>query len=206
MQLKRDDRGVTLIEVLVSIVILGIIIAPLSAGLIAFLRNTDDTTARLSESHDMQISAAYFAKDVQAIGVRDWTTAPYRLQQSIALGAAAGSAFYPCGAGGTPAAIVSFAWDDPTSALGVPAVIRVSYVVTTVGGERQLHRVSCGSTASIVVLVHNLDATAPTVTCSTACTSAPAVPQTVTLVLMIKDPGSSGPAVPVTLSGQRRQT
>jgi prepilin-type N-terminal cleavage/methylation domain-containing protein len=209
MHLTRDDRGVTLIEVLVSIAILGIIVAPLSAALIGFLRNTDDTTRRMNESHDAQISAAYLAQDVQALGVRDWAIAPFPLRQSIELDAPADGGLYPCGAPGTPLAVVRFAWDDPTGAASVPVVMRASYVVITVGGERQLHRITCSGSAtptSDIVLAHNIDTTLPVLTCSSSCTAAPAIPQTVTLALTIRDPGNTGSALSVTLTGQRRQT
>jgi prepilin-type N-terminal cleavage/methylation domain-containing protein len=205
--LRRDDRGVTLIELLVAIVILGIIIVPLGNALISFTRNTDDTTRRLSESHDVQIMAAYFAQDVQSVGVRE-TADPYPLKQSIELNAPANGGLYPCGAAGTRNAAVRFAWDDPTSASGLGRVI-VSYVVEPVGAEVQLHRIRCvGSSTptSDIVLAHNVDATSPVLTCSSPCTVVPAVPQTVTLKVTIKNPGSSGPALTVTLTGQRRQT
>ncbi len=211
MQLKRDDRGVTLIEVLVSVVILGIIIAPLSAALIAFLRNTDDTTRRMDESHDVQITAAYFTQDVQAIGVRDWSTSPYRLRQSIELNAPFNSGLYPCGATGTPNALVRFAWDDPRSAAANPVVIAASYVVmpSTDGLEQQLHRITCadGVVQSDVVLAHNVDGVLSPPGCPTPadCTRVP-LPQTVSLQLNIKDPGNTGAALAVTLTAQRRQT
>jgi prepilin-type N-terminal cleavage/methylation domain-containing protein len=211
MRLSRDDRGVTLIEVLLAIVILGIIIVPLSNALIAFSRNTDDTSRRLSESHDVQIMAAYFAQDVQSVGVRDWTADGYPLKQSIATNIAYDGVPYPCGATGTPAAVVRLAWDDPTTVSGTPDTVRVSYVVENVGAERQLHRIRCVglSTAptSDIVLAHNLDTIdAPSCLPTVACTSAPAVPQTVKLTLTVRNPGDSGSALPVTLTGQRRQT
>ena len=163
----------------------------------------------MSENHDVQISAAYFAQDVQALGVRDWTAATYPLRQSIELDAPPDTGLYPCGAPGTPSAVVRFAWDDPTTVASAPVVIRASYVVMMVGGERQLHRVTCAGSAtptSDVVVAHNVDTTLPVVTCSTSCTAAPAIPQTVVLNLTIRDPGNTGPALSVTLTGQRRQT
>lgn len=211
MRVRRDDRGVTLVEMLVTIVILGIIIVPLANALIGFTRNTDETTRRLGESHDVQIMAAYFAQDVQSVGVRNWTADGYPLQRSIELNAPAGSGLYPCGAAGTPDAVVRFAWDDPTTASGLGRVI-VSYVVEVVGAERQLHRLTCAgspptpSTPNDIVLAHNLDPTYPLTVCSSPCSGAPAVPQTVTMTVKIKNPDSSGPALTVTLTGQRRQT
>jgi prepilin-type N-terminal cleavage/methylation domain-containing protein len=207
---RRRDDGVTLVELLVTIAVLTIIIGPLTGALIVYLRNTDDVGRRLSESHDAQISAAYFAQDVQSIGVRDWTKPGFPLKQSIELDVASGAGLNPCGDAGTPDAVVRFAWDDPQTASGAPQVVRVAYVVQTVGAERQLRRITCaGSSTTTLVLAHDLDpgpARPVEVTCSTTCTAAPAVPLSVTMTVSIKDPTSTGPALAIVLTGQRRQT
>jgi prepilin-type N-terminal cleavage/methylation domain-containing protein len=211
MRLKRDDRGMTLIEIMMALAILGIIVAPLAMALIGFMRNADQTAQRMNENHDLQIATAYFAQDVQAMGVHDWTVAaPYPLRQSIELNAPASGGIYQCDAGGTPNALVRFAWDDPNTLANDPVVIRASYVVMTVNGERQLRRITCEGTTltSNVVLAHNLDTTAPVVTCfsPSTCTAAPGIPQKVQIVLTIRDPANTGSPVTVTLFGQRRQT
>ena len=206
----RDERGVTLTEVLVVVVLLGVIMVPLGNALIGYIRHSDAVSRRLGESHDVQISAAYFAQDVQSIGVRDWTTHPFPLKQSIELNVAPTGGLFPCGASGTPNAVIRLAWDDPANTANT---IRVAYVVMTVGGERQLKRLTCNGSStpsSTIVLAHNLDAAAPTVTCSTptTCTD-PDVPQKVRLTLRIIDPvnaAAGDPPVVVNLEGQRRQT
>ena len=206
---RGDDRGVTLTEMLVTVVILGVIMLPLGNALIGFIRNTDDTTRRLSESHDIQLAAAYFAQDVQSVGARDWSAFPYPLRQSIEPNAAAAGGLYPCGTPGTPVAVVRLAWDDPQSASASPEVVRVSYVVMTDGGRRRLHRITCVGSATPVsdlVVAHNVDTVDPVLSCSSPCTAAPAVPQSVTLTLAIRNPESPGPAVSVALTGARRQT
>lgn len=205
MHVRRDERGLTLIEMLVTIAILGIIILPLSNALIGVIRNTDDTTRRLSESHDAQIMVAYFAQDVQSAGVRNWSADGFPLKQSIFRDVAYDSSPYPCGAAGTPKAVVKFAWDNPAAT----DVIRVSYVVMTVGAERQLHRIRCtASSTSDTVLAHNVDGD-PVLGCPTPpgddCSAAPAVPQSVTLTVTIKAAGGQQPLT-VNLAGQRRQT
>ena len=208
MQLRHDDRGVTLPEVLVAVAILAIIIVPLSDALIGFIRNTDDTTRRMNESHDMQIAATYFARDIQSLGVRDWSSPTFALRQSI------DNPSYPCTGPGTPR--ISLAWDDPTSVSGTTD-IRVTYLVRDVGGEHQLRRLQCfphsTTVESDVVVVHNLIGTPPLPACASAtgvsvpCNGAGVnVPQNVTLTVTVKHPASAGPAILLVLIGQRRQS
>jgi prepilin-type N-terminal cleavage/methylation domain-containing protein len=199
----RDDDGFTLIELLVTIVIMGVIIVPLGNAFNTFLQNTDTTIRRVGESHDAQVSAAYFAQDASSIGERDSSGA---LIQSVET--ASTSQFTACGSA-TP--VIGFAWDDYTSTTA-SGQVRVVYVIRVVGTERQLHRLVCldASTAPSVdlVVIHNLDSSAPTVTCSPSDCSgtASAAPQWVKLALSIKNPANPGSPLPVTLFGQRRQT
>jgi prepilin-type N-terminal cleavage/methylation domain-containing protein len=208
MQLRSDERGVTLPEVLVAVAILAIIIIPLGDAMIGFVGNTDATTRRMIESHDMQIATAYFAQDVQDLGVRDWSSPTLALRQSI------DNTSYPswtCTSAGT--SVISLAWDDFT-VISSLTVVRVNYVVRDVGGEHQLRRLLCkGSPTAVtvpiesdLVLVHNLVGTPPPVRAClpTTCTSA-TVPQRVTLTLTVKHP-SNATGIPLTLTGQRRQT
>jgi prepilin-type N-terminal cleavage/methylation domain-containing protein len=207
MQLRSDDRGVTLPEVLVALAILAVIIIPLSDALIGFIRNTDATTRRMNESHDIQLANTYFARDIESLGVHDSALA---LLQSINNPGAT----YACSGLATDTSVLSLAWDDPSSASGV---IRVTYVVRDVGGEHQLRRLRCSSPSTVdsngdAVVVHNL-VTAAAPVCATAtdtvipCGGAgSSVPQRVTLNLSIKDPANSGPPISLTLTGQRRQT
>jgi prepilin-type N-terminal cleavage/methylation domain-containing protein len=212
MLVRRDDRGVTLVEVMVAIVVIGIIIVPLGSAVLAYLRHTDDVNLRLSASHDAQIAAAYFAQDVQSVGTHDWSTHPFPIAQSIELNASATGGLFPCGPAGTPNAVVRFAWDDPTNATGTPTVVRVAYVVISTADERQVRRLTCRGSATVtstVVLTHNLDQDLPgnaaaKVTCSSTCTAA-TPPQHVTMQIRIEDPANGG-SFTVTLTGQRRQT
>ena len=207
-RLRRDDSGFTLIELLMAIVIVGIITVPLANVFFGFLRGADDTTARLSESHDLQIAAAYWAGDVASIGTRD-TTSPYALKQSVETGPAYNFGLYPCGAEGTPDAIVRLAFDNFTGD-GTGTLVRIAYVVRTVSGRTELHRLRCQGSSAVVsdiTLAHDLDpSTPPALTCSSTCTAAPVVPMTVTLTLTLKDPKNQGAAWSASLTGQRRQS
>ncbi len=207
MRVSRGEGGVTLTEILVAVVVLGIIIFPLANAVIGFIRLTDQASGQLKESHDAQLATAYFAQDVESLGTRDWTAYPYPLRPSVELGAPATGGLYPCGPAGLPAAVIRMAWDDPDTVSGT-RVIRVAYVVMTVGAQRQLHRIVCagpGPPVSEVVLAHDLDTVAPAVTCSTPCTG-PGVPATIRLTLTIRDPTNSSAAYTVDLRGQRSQT
>lgn len=210
MQLRlppdRDDRGVTLVEMLMAIVLLSIIIVPLGSALWLFFRNSDDTTRQMSESHDLQIASAYFATDVQSIGVRDWSAYPYPLRQSVETDVAPTTGVNPCGVAGTPNAVIRLAWDEAVPT-GTPVVIAVSYVPKLVDAERQLRRIQCrnGVVQSDIVIVHNVSAVSAPI-CPTTCTAAPAIPQSIKLPLRIKAPGDTGAGITIFLTGQRRTT
>ena len=200
MQLRHDERGVTLTELLVAVTILAIIIIPLGDAMIGFVRNTDATTRRMIESHDMQIATAYFAQDVQNLGVRDWSSPTFAMRQSI------DNPSYPCTGAGT--SVINLAWDDFSSVSGPSTVVRANYVVRDVDGEHQLRRLLCRGSATVVsdvVLVHHLVGS-PVLACAnpTTCTSAN-VPQRVTLTVTVRHPANTT-SIPITLTGQRRQT
>ena len=197
----RGDDGVTLIELLVAIAMLGIIAVPLGTALISFLRNTNATTDRLAESHDAQIASAYFAQDVQSIGVRNWTgTGPFPLTTSVETNAPPKSGTFPCGVTGDPNAVIRMAWDDPTGASTRRTVI-VSYVVR----GRELHRLRCdngtSNPTSDLVMAHNVASVGTPVLTGPVT----GIPQSISVTLTIQAPTDSG-TLAVTLFGQRRQT
>jgi hypothetical protein len=180
--------------------------------LIVVFRSTGTTTERMAETVDAQLTAAYFVQDVQSIGVRDWSIAPaYPHKPSIELNKPANGGRYPCGTG-TTTALFRFAWENPLGDVA-PTEPRVSYVVRTVGTERQLHRVACdgnGTVTADITLAHFVDAaTSPSVICrgptgaTVTCETTP-VPITVELTLTLRAPSSSAPYT-MTIVGQRRQ-
>jgi prepilin-type N-terminal cleavage/methylation domain-containing protein len=215
-RLRRDDRGLTLPELLIAIVILGVIIGPLTAALIVYVLNSDRTMARLSESNDVQIVSAYFAQDVQSTGIRS-AVAPFTPAISMlttwTVATPCDGRRPPTGTALPTTPILRLLWDEP----GSPAVrVQVSYVVTDVtpGNERQLRRIECRGSPPAnpaeVVVARNLDQTvtrpqAAVVSCApaAACNITP-VPRSVTLTLKLRHP-TSGASTDVTLTGQRRQ-
>lgn len=60
-----DDKGLTLIELLIAVVVLGIITGAITNAVIQGLKITNQATSLLSESHDTQLATAYFTADAE---------------------------------------------------------------------------------------------------------------------------------------------
>ncbi|MEN3308595.1 MAG: hypothetical protein V7603_4797 [Micromonosporaceae bacterium] len=203
------DGGFTLIELLVAVTVLAVIVVPLANVIIGYGHSTGATADRFALSHDAQISAAYFAQDVAATGLRDYSSTldgngDIPFLASIQLGAAYNAGGRTCGTAATPPAKIRFLADDWDATASTP-VLGTDIVAYYVSGT-QLHRMRCAGSAtpvSDIVLSHNLDPATPLVTCSSTCTGTP-VPQQVTLAFSVVLTSVGG--YPVTLIGTRRQT
>jgi len=208
----RDDAGFTLIELLLVVVITTVIVIPLGESLILYFKNTDATSARMTLSNDGQISAAYLARDVAALGLRDFATTgtggtiPFK--SSIQLDAAYDAGGQVCGTSATPVAkirLLADDWDSSTSPATRYTRI-VAYYLAPNGAVSELHRLVCtGSGATTdIVLAHNVDPSTFAVSCAGPATCDGAtVPQTVTLAFTVTAPGAD--PYPITLVGHRRQ-
>lgn len=147
MKTSPED-GFTLIELLIVTVIVGIIISAMGTAIVVALRTTTDTSARMAESHDAQMTAAFFVSDVQSaddVSTTDSTCA-----------------------GTTP--VVRLRWTDGST------VKMASYVLETAAGERRLVRKYCedGVLLGSVAVSHNVNpAVAPALTCTPSCVSKP---------------------------------
>ncbi len=113
----RDEEGFTLVELMVGMVITVLLMGSIAAALIVGLKTTDETTARLNESHDAQISSAYLANDVQS---------------AKSVSAAGGS-----GTCGSATTLVSFTYPDDRIA---------TYACGQAGAETQVTRTFDGNT------------------------------------------------------------
>lgn len=204
----RSDAGFTLIELLLVIAILGVIVVPLSDVIIGVLRNTDATSDRMMLSRDAQSAAAFFAQDVAAAGVRDYSgqsqggQVPYK--QSVETNVPYNNNGNTCGTTATPTALLRFLSDDWDTS-GATPVQRTDIVAYYLSGT-DLHRLKCVGTATTgadVIVSHDVVAGSPTVTCSSTCTST-TPPAKVTLTFQVS--ARSVGAYSITLSGQRRQT
>ncbi|TQK70358.1 type II secretion system protein [Nocardioides sp. SLBN-35] len=205
----RRDEGVTLIELVITVSIIGVVTVALTGVMLSYLRNTADTQARLTESHDVQFAAAYWQRDVSSIGVRakdpDPATGIYVMNQSVFQGSD-----HACGSVPVDAtAVGTLAWSDYAAAANnstvEPETVKVSYAWRgPVDDVYELLRVRCGTDPSTVQIADSL-AAPPVMSCVPGCTGQPRV---VTLDLDVRDPSGehNDGDYSVTLTGERRQS
>jgi prepilin-type N-terminal cleavage/methylation domain-containing protein len=156
---KRDDDGVTLVELVVSLSITGMLAVVISAAFVVGVRTTDDANKRLSGSQGAQIASAFFAADVT--------------------GAVTGPATAGTCAAGT--SVARFDWTD-TDATNTAIAKRAEYCRVS-GTQIDLVREYRENAALIssAVVAYNVS------TASVACAPGCATPTTVTL--SVSEPG-----------------
>ncbi|MFD0804904.1 type II secretion system protein [Nocardioides caeni] len=203
----QRDAGFTLMELVVTVAIIGVVTTVLSGVVIAFLKNTADTQARLTESHDVQLAAAYWQRDVSSIGVRSTTPDPATGNYPLAQWASDTA----CGnlpSGYSPD--ITLSWGEYTSRTSSdpPAQIKITYATKLVSGSTyEMVRVRCGTAASVVSVANNL-AGRPQVRCDGGnCVPSATAPRIITMRLQVHDAGErhSGDYT-ATLTGERRQS
>src|SRR5450631_4449143 len=62
----RDEKGFTLIELIIVVSIMPIIVGAISGGLITILSLQNSVSSRLAENADAQVVSSTFIKDVQS--------------------------------------------------------------------------------------------------------------------------------------------
>ena len=195
---RAGDDGFTLVELLISVTILGVVLSAVSGVTLVAIKTAGTSDIRLAESTDLMRATTYFSGDVQSAKSVATATIP------------------KCGT--DLKVVVEFVGqdfaDDTTPA--VPAVTPtvtttvVSYVNRTVTEptgttSRELHRLACTAPTATpaypltpvtdVTVVRRLSATAPTLTCLPACSTFTQVN------LLVRE--ASGAFV-YTLTGRRR--
>ena len=206
----RGDDGFTLIEMVMSVAIMGIVSATLIGVVFQYLKTTSDTSARLNESTDQQFISTYWQNDVSSLGRQTFSgSVPLTAAQSVFVDAAGPD---NCGSAvGT--VVVAFAWNefnvnavDPDNAWNTTPH-EVAYVTVPAGSRLLLKRVRCrnGVTSQPQTVARNLTAK-PTIACDTTCGSPTSPPNRVSMKFIVKDgahPDSQG--YTTTVSADRRQ-
>jgi prepilin-type N-terminal cleavage/methylation domain-containing protein len=205
----RGDHGFTLIEMVMTVGILGIISATLLGVVLQYLKTASDTGARLNESTDQQFISTYWQNDVSSLGRQTFSgSVPLAPAQSVFVNAAGPT---NCGASvGT--VVVAFAWNEfnvnavnPDNAW-VTTPHEVAYVTVPAGYRMLLKRVRCrnGAASQPQTVAHNLTGT-PTISCDTSCGST-SPPNRVSMTFIVKDAGTpNSQGYTTTVSADRRQ-
>jgi len=127
---RQDDAGFTLVELLVSITVLGLIVSALTFAFTAVIGASRGTGASTAQSFELQRAALAFADDAE--------------------GAKAVTAVNsPPTCGGDASAVVEFqgtTFDAGALAAGITPVV-VAYVLrpTPTAGQSELHRLTCSA-------------------------------------------------------------
>jgi prepilin-type N-terminal cleavage/methylation domain-containing protein len=207
----RNDDGFTLMEVVMSVAILGIITVVLTGVVLQYLNVSRSTQTRLSESTDQQFVSAYWQQDVSSLGRRGFDAAnpadPVPTKPSVWLDAAAPDG---CGNSVPGDVVVSFAWNEYVVGATIPddgwdaTSQEVAYVADESGSQWSLVRVRCDAGAvDQHIVAHNL-VEKPQASCVPSC--GPALPRTVSIKLKVQDlSGSTSTGYTTTLTADRRQ-
>lgn len=206
----RDDDGFTLIELVLSVAILGVVSAALLGIVFQYAKTTRDTSARLNESTDEQFVSTYWQNDVSSLGRRSLALASgtFSTEQSVFVGSAG-----PGGCGSAVGSVVvGFAWNEFDVGTASPAdpwgstAQRVAYVTVPNGTRFLLQRVRCrnGVADAPLTVAHNLTG-APTVSCDVSCGST-TLPNRVSMTFTVKDAANANSqGYTTTVSADRRQ-
>jgi type II secretory pathway pseudopilin PulG len=143
----RDARGLTLVELLISITISSLIMGVLASAAILFFQHANDNDRTYADQASVQLIGSLFTTDAQS-------ATSVRLSDPNACGSAS-------------PALVSFLWDDA----GTTA--KVSWSVESVTGSQDLVRRRCTNDTPIEKNDVAGVQSPPTITCAPDC-SAPA--------------------------------
>lgn len=168
------EEGMTLIELLVALAILGLVMSAIATAFFTYLENLESTNKRYSSSNDGEAAAAFFANDVQSANL---------LTSDVCESAGVGSTPSP----GSPAPIVSFRITDTvTASPSTTQQVVVSYVTEAAGANFRFVRRQCvGSTGADDTVISGALDTVPAVECNPA----PCLPnsRSVTVTFTTKD-------------------
>lgn len=206
---RRADDGFTLIELVLSVAILGIVSAALCEIVLQYLKTTTDTSARLNESTDQQFISTYWQNDVSSLGRQTLNSSSALTPDQSVFVSSAG----PAGCGtSVGTVVVAFAWNEFNVNAANPANAwdttphEVAYVTVPAGSRLLLRRVRCRNSAASQpqTVAHNLT-TSPTIDCDTVCGAA-TPPNRVSMTFTVKDAKNpNSPGYTTTVSADRRQ-
>lgn len=73
---RSGEGGFTLIELVITMTILGVVMVSLAGVMVQYFRVTVTTQSRYNQSHDQQFAAAFWQQDVSSLGVSSFNASP----------------------------------------------------------------------------------------------------------------------------------
>lgn len=138
MYRARDpERGYTLIELLIVAVIIPLVIGAIASAIIVGYSDSSGVSTRITDSHDAQISSAYFVRDIESATEVSTSTAP---------------GFAVCPATPTTTQLLGLTWTP----YGSPRANSVSYGVAATSPPSLLRRFCQGGHEVDSTLAENL--------------------------------------------------
>ena len=150
---RQRDRGFTLIEVLISLVLSGLIAGVVVSVILTSLNAADSTTAEINDSNDAALVSSFLIRDGQASG---------GIEPSTASATAGVSTSDPAGCTQTGALVVRFSWIEHSSAtVHTPTVVTYAFNSTAQTLSRQICT-GGSATGSVVLLGSHVTSAAAT--------------------------------------------
>jgi prepilin-type N-terminal cleavage/methylation domain-containing protein len=180
-QRLTNEQGLTLIELTITIAVLGVIIIPLVASFTLALLETTSSRERTADATSAQLISTYLQNDIQSSCLRANPADPTTACVTGTVKAAASGATFT----GTCAGVetkLELAWRDPGNPGADPVegpedIVVDYYIATTDDEQKELHRVECstGADPADTLLALNLETAVFDATCSPTpdCTGAP---------------------------------
>lgn len=213
---SANEGGFTLIEVLVTVVIMSIISVGLVGVVISYFKTSVDARSRFTESFSLQLAATYWQRDVASIGIRGYdddpdAEDPFPLLPSVGVDPV-------CTVPRDLTEVVTLGWSnyDSTVSTEPPLTVTVTYGTREDdqnSGSYDLYRIRCDEgtpdptensrVANSLADLPDAPVCAPEPDCGAAGQN---LPQTIDLTLAIADPDGNGAPTTTTLTGKRRQS
>jgi prepilin-type N-terminal cleavage/methylation domain-containing protein len=178
---RRSEDGFTLIELIISVVILTMITGAISVAFVTSINSSGATNARVHTSNDAQVIAAFLVRDAQAAGSVDPTNPMPQGDPTLGVtlgNPTAGATFTDPSGCGSGVLVFRFAWRDrATSTVSHLHVANYFYLT----GTKQLVRTTCTDSgpSTTVTIGNNITSLLPS--CNPA--ACPVIPDSVSLTI-----------------------
>ena len=190
---RQDQSGVTLVELLVTVVIMSMIMSAIAASFVTAFNSTRPNTDRVRVSNAAQVIASFLERDAQSAGGTNPSTGT--IDNSIGV-----SKTDAAGCNPDPSLVLRFSWIDR-----VPAATAVGRVANYYfdSSAHQIVRKTCGTDGSASSLTLGKDIASVVAKCDGATACPTSLPDTVTLDVTSVTP-STGPAYTYSLTASLR--